>query len=95
MSFIDEFQSGCTGISWIVRKFGGELPGEVCCARHDIAYDNGGSFSEKWQRDKDLALCIYLSHDNEFVARVASFGAWMFITFLPYSYYVWFRSPKR
>lgn len=94
MSFISTFQEGCTGISWIIHAFGGELPAEKCCNKHDLNYDTGGSLKEKFRADSSLAKCIYNSHDSLIMASACSAGAWLLISALPYSYYVWFRSPR-
>ena len=94
MSFIDTFQEGCTGISLIIHAFGGELPEEKCCNKHDLDYDAGGDLAKKISVDARLARCIYNSHDSLVMAAMCSLGAWSLISFLPYSYYVWFRSPR-
>ena len=94
MNFVNTFQQGCTGVSWVVKKFGGELPGEYCCDEHDVAYDEGGSLKEKIKRDAKLASCIFSSHRSLIVSSLAASGAWLAVTFFPYSYYIWFRSQR-
>ena len=94
MNFVNTFQQGCTGVSWVVKKLGGELPGEYCCDEHDVAYDEGGSLKEKIKRDAKLASCIFSSHRSLIVSSLAASGAWLAVTFFPYSYYIWFRSQR-
>ena len=94
MSILSEFQSGCTGLSWVWHLFGSKLPAEDCCDEHDVAYDEGGTLRDKTLRDLTLAECIHKSHEDKAVGAIAGIGAWLAVTLFPYSYYVWFRKPR-
>lgn len=85
----EDWTKGCTGLSWLLAKFGLKAPGEYCCEEHDEGYNQGGSFFWKIQLDLKIFTCVKAA-SNALIA-----GAyWLAITFNPYSYWVWFR-PER
>lgn len=92
--FLQKFQYGCTGISWLFKKM---LPGHTCCEEHDVAYDQGGTISWKFQVDAKLVRCIYVKNMEKLgklgyvVAPVKAGFAWLVVTLFPYAYVVWSR----
>jgi hypothetical protein len=93
-TFMEKFQQGCTGVSWIFRALGRKAPAEWCCDEHDVAYNQGGSWKWKIYQDAKLARCIFDGNEDKIAGFVRALGAWLAVTFLPYPYIVW-KSPER
>ena len=87
--FFEKFSKGCTGLSWLLRKFNLKAPGEYCCEEHDVAYDQGGSLLWKIKMDCKIFTCVR-DAENFIIAT----AYWLVISISPYSYWAWFR-PQR
>lgn len=87
--FVHLFQYGCTGISWIAKLFGKELPGHRCCEEHDLAYEQGGSILWKLACDWRLSTCIYRMNGKTLFGFLKASAAFAAVTVFPYSYVVW------
>lgn len=82
MTWLEEFQRQCTGVTWIIPT---PVTGP-CCDEHDVAYEQGGSLAWKWQMDRKLYRCI--KSKGHPVLAVLS---WLAVTLSPYAYVVWAR----
>lgn len=89
MSWIDKFQDGCTGVSWIASWFGHVIDAEECCRDHDRDYAFGGSLLDKFQSDWRLTKCLYNDSQKKTIGALRAGGALLITTFLPYAYVVW------
>lgn len=91
VSIVAKLQDGCTVISFIAALFGRRLSGHACCDEHDLAYEQGGTWSWKWTMDARLARCIAAKNGGGAWGWTKAVVAWSFVTFVPYSYVVWTR----
>ena len=94
MGLLDEFQKGCTGVSWLFKLFGIKLSAEECCEEHDILYDQGGTIGWKIQVDAMLARCVFEKSGSSLRGALRAAISWTIITFVPYSYIVWNKPPR-
>lgn len=87
--FKEQFQNGCTGISWIFNKLNLDLPEEECCFKHDEQYAQGGTMFEKLLADFKLAKCIYQKNKNKLRGGVRAALGIVLTVVIPYSYSAW------
>jgi len=91
MSWLDKFQGGCTGISWLAGLIGHKIEAESCCEVHDVQYVYGGSIADKVKSDWTLAKCLYRHSRRKPVGIARAVGALLITTLVPYAYVVWRR----
>ena len=89
MSWLDKFQDGCTGISYLAGLIGHKIEVEGCCDTHDVQYVMGGSWVDKVRSDWQLAKCLYTGSARKRMGLLRAGGALLVTTFFPYAYSVW------
>lgn len=91
MGWMDKFQQGCTGVSYVAGLIGRKIEVEGCCDEHDAEYEQGGSLADKVRSDWHLAKCLYKGSSNKAVGAIRAGGALILTTFFPYAYGAWKR----
>lgn len=81
-----DLTAGCTGLSYLLSLLGFDTPGEYCCDEHDVAYEQGGTWTWKFAVDLRFFRCI-----RSGVGLPAAIIGWAVVTLNPYAYWAWKR----
>ena len=93
MAFND-FTKGCTGVSWVARLIGVELPEEGCCDEHDLFYEQGGSLRTKLFADWLLTKCVYRKNGQTVWATAKAALGFTVVSCNPYAIITWIRASR-